>query len=753
METSTARPQEAVERRGKGVRRAGRRMMAFVRGAARPVGQAMMVFLFTFVRWFGIPSPFAAALLLARAEKPTPLMLAGAGVSLAVRALWGLELDVWQYVGIAGLWLALRRCRPRPGIETAALGGLAMMPRVFAALAGQAPLDILLSLAAVPLGMLGAAFFRSAMDGMASTGAPTCTRERACVAALGLLLVGGTGYFWVGSLNLGQLTAVWVTVAYAAANGPVYGVAAGLLCGLSLALGGHDVRMAATLSVMGLLCGLPAVERRRWLLPPAAVAGWAVGYSLTPMSGPTVPFWAALAGAAAYALLPGWMLERVRALARGPEPGVRSMETAFVSQRIEHMRDALERLAKALPDPGSQAITSGEELGELLCARCANRELCWGKGRVRTERLLADMMDRVERGEAVDEDNLPALAEHGCLRAESIEETAQEALAALKRREAGIRKARYERELTLTHLAALSGTLGELSMMAGGESLNDLKAAHILNLALEELNVPARLSYARRVDGHLQAALETDGMMPVQKSLEMLLRYLATEEDLPLSITRAARGRVELEEIPLYSASVGMASVCAGERGEGDGVCGDACSAKHRQSEKTLELLTLLLEAGYTRRQAITAVNGIMLSIQEEERFSTVDLVDVDLWTGNVYSEKLGACASWVVRGSHMKKVEGASLPLGIVEEAAATSTQYRLHSGDILIMVSDGVADAFETDEQFTQALSDSLYIQPQRMADALLRNALLAGGGTPRDDMSVMVLLLLDRQQAKGS
>ena len=29
---------------------------------------------------------------------------------------------------------------------------------------------------------------------------------------------------------------------------------------------------------------------------------------------------------------------------------------------------------------------------------------------------------------------------------------------------------------------------------------------------------------------------------------------------------------------------------------------------------------------------------------------------------------------------------------------------------------------------------------------------NALLAGGGAPRDDMSVMVLLLLDRQQAKG-
>ena len=137
---------------------------------------------------------------------------------------------------------------------------------------------------------------------------------------------------------------------------------------------------------------------------------------------------------------------------------------------------------------------------------------------------------------------------------------------------------------------------------------------------------------------------------------------------------------------------------------------------------------------------------------QCRRRKPTVDLADVDLWTGNVYSEKLGACASWVVRGSHMKKIEGASLPLGILEEASATSTQYRLHSGDILVMVSDGVADAFETDEQFSQALTESLYIQPQRMADALLRNALLAGGGAPRDDMSVMVLLLLDRQQGKG-
>jgi hypothetical protein len=33
--------------------------------------------------------------------------------------------------------------------------------------------------------------------------------------------------------------------------------------------------------------------------------------------------------------------------------------------------------------------------------------------------------------------------------------------------------------------------------------------------------------------------------------------------------------------------------------------------------------------------------------------------------------------------------------------------------------------------------------------MADALLRQALMASGEDPRDDMTVMVLLLLNRQQ----
>lgn len=81
---------------------------------------------------------------------------------------------------------------------------------------------------------------------------------------------------------------------------------------------------------------------------------------------------------------------------------------------------------------------------------------------------------------------------------------------------------------------------------------------------MDELHVPAQLLYARRVDGHLQAALQAEAMFPIQKPLEALLRRLDQEEQMPLSISRAEKGHIELEELPLYSASIGTASVCAG---------------------------------------------------------------------------------------------------------------------------------------------------------------------------------------------
>ena len=98
---------------------------------------------------------------------------------------------------------------------------------------------------------------------------------------------------------------------------------------------------------------------------------------------------------------------------------------------------------------------------------------------------MSSMMERSRQGEPIEEDALPALSQQGCLRAESIPEAAQEALTLHQQRLNRQKRARYERELTLTHLAAMLGSLSELNTVAAGESLNDLQAAHVIRQAMD----------------------------------------------------------------------------------------------------------------------------------------------------------------------------------------------------------------------------------------------------------------------------
>ena len=750
-----------------------KRSGGLIRSVLPALGVFWCFFLLPFVRWFQIPSPFAAAFLPARRKRPGWPELLGLGCSLLLRFLWGLDSDIWQYTGCILLWFLLQACQPRTPVQASLFCLTGLLPRVAAACIIGNIWMIVLAVAAIPMGMLAAFLMRQGFEDWETCYAQPRMRERLGVQMLCLLLISGLGFFRIGPVNLGQLCAVAAVVLSAMVNGAAYGTAAGLITGLTLIMGGHDHRLVFPLCLCGLCCGLRFIACRPSLFPAVSLLSCLLAICISPAGLQPLGWMAGLIGGLICALLPRSLREKTELYLSGRLPGEARMENDFVSQRIAHMQEAVDQLARVLPRPADTPVQDGEALGALLCADCSKREMCWGRSRQSTETLLNRSMGMIRSGGTVDEAQLPALAEHGCLRAEEIDRTARQALITQRKRANRRSRARYEQTLTLTHLSAMSGTLGGLSALAAGQSVGDLQAAHVIRMAIDELRTPARLCYARRIDGHLLAALEMNALLPGQKAIDDLLEYLSAAEDLQLSVCRAEHGRIELEETPVYSAVVGTASLCAGSGPEDEpSVCGDACIAKrceggrmlmvlcdgmghgetaHQQSEKTMELLLLLLEAGYTRRQAITAVNGIMLNAGgDDESFTTVDLCDVDLWTGELSCEKLGACATWVVRGEHLRKVEAASLPLGISEEATPCHLEYSLHSGDILVMMSDGVADAFRDENDLKHAILDSLYIQPQRMADALLRQALLAGGQQARDDMTAMVMLMMNRQHS---
>lgn len=727
----------------------------------------LFFFLTPFVRFFSIPSPFAAALLASGREKSSFFSLLGIVFSFLLRLVFRVELDLWQYVGLIPLWILLRFAVPLSPAEAAVYAGVAMTPRLIYAAFRLSLMDAVLCFAALPAAMLVTVFVRQGLEQM-TTPIYRSLRQGA-VLLLFLLLVSGLGYFRLFSINLGHAAAVFFTLLAAENSGSLRGTAIGLLCGIALAFCGHDCRLSFCFCLCGLISGLPVVKKRRWLLVPSALAGNLLAYYTMPLPMPVLDLFTTLLGAFLALMMPCKLRLAASGFLGAEKPRDLAMENTFFAEYISHLRTSLFDLAKALPKPDQRPEEEEADLlGQRLCGECPNREMCWGRSRTQTETLMKTLLSKASRGESLSEDDLPALSLQGCLRTEAIPRAAREALAQLKKQQMALRRRQLQRDITMTHLAATLSTLSQLELLLTGESANDLEAAYKIRTSITQLNLPAKLLYARRVDGRLTAALESEKLLPIHRQLRQLQTHLTDEYGMAMTLCRVDKGHIELEETPPFTPLIGTAALPAGNHTEPGAPCGDSCISRRsdggritialcdgmghgekaqQQSQKTLQLLMLLLAAGYTRKQAIVAVNGIMLLQQDlPETFSTLDLADVDLWTGDVSCEKLGACASWIVRGSHLKKVEAASLPIGITEDAEPVDLHFRLHSGDIMVMMSDGVADAFQSEDALKKALLESVYADPQRMADTFLRHALLLLGGVSRDDMTVLAVMLSD-------
>lgn len=162
-------------------------------------------------------------------------------------------------------------------------------------------------------------------------------------------------------------------------------------------------------------------------------------------------------------------------------------------------------------------------------------------------------------------------------------------------------------------------------------------------------------------------------------------------------------------------------------------------------SGQVLDLMEKLLEAGYENNTAINMVNTALFALGEDQKHPTLDLCDIDLYKGTCQLWKAGGAVTFLKRGDHVEALTAGTLPLGIFQKVEMQPICRQLQSGDFLVMVTDGVVDAFGEEEYgdgVLRAVSGIREQNPSDFAEKLLRMAICAGGGKIRDDMTVAVI-----------
>ncbi len=126
-------------------------------------------------------------------------------------------------------------------------------------------------------------------------------------------------------------------------------------------------------------------------------------------------------------------------------------------------------------------------------------------------------------------------------------------------------------------------------------------------------------------------------------------------------------------------------------------------------SKTTGIFLSKLLSAGNKKHTVLKMLNNFIRN-KNLECFATVDLLEIDMLTGEASFIKSGAAASYVIRKGRLFKIASTSLPIGITREIASEEVRFKLEKDDLIVMISDGVSQSFEDGAWLLSMLADEI-------------------------------------------
>ncbi len=149
--------------------------------------------------------------------------------------------------------------------------------------------------------------------------------------------------------------------------------------------------------------------------------------------------------------------------------------------------------------------------------------------------------------------------------------------------------------------------------------------------------------------------------------------------------------------------------------------------------------LERMLRAGNGKAITLEMLNGFIKS-RSNECSATVDLAEVDLISGDACFVKSGAAPSFVLRTGNLYKLQSKTVPIGIMSELDAEKIRFKLMAGDVIVMLSDGIAQSLEDGVWLANLLTYEWEDHLGTMSEKILDNA--AYNNKRSDDMTVVLI-----------
>ncbi len=357
-----------------------------------------------------------------------------------------------------------------------------------------------------------------------------------------------------------------------------------------------------------------------------------------------------------------------------------------------------------------------ENTAEKVCTKCAMHDFCWENHKSDVQNAFESTAPKFREKGYISPENLPEYFSKNCIKSRELLHEINLSFSEAVEASAKSHELTAVRSVICEQFDAMALMLDKLkeelsSVRSVNGEVSDRFASSLRSLGLDVDYCCATARDLDRITVEVCVKEFEGESVPDKKLMKILSEICAREFDYPSIKTVDGRLHYVFNEKPCFDLDYKVLQTSV------DGaVCGDClgCFCDPEQffnlilsdgmgagkraavdSAMTVSLITKLIKSGFHYDNAVSVVNSAMLVKSSEETLSTVDALRLDLYTGKLQILKAGAAPTFIYSGGErVNVIEAESLPIGILGGVRPEKSEVYLKSGDLVVMVSDGICD-----------------------------------------------------------
>jgi stage II sporulation protein E len=578
-----------------------------------------------------------------------------------------------------------------------------------------------------------------------------------------------------GVLSVGRCLAVITVMAAGFGGGTMSGCAMGTFMGAFMDITASGGVLYLPLYVLsGAVAGVFCKHSRLVFALGYILSGCAVCLLSQNVSAYYASLFDTFAASVIFMILPQSLLSGVGSAMQKPSVGYgEAALRRYSAARLREIGEAFDELYGTVSKSLSESCNDNDiarifdRAADSVCAGCHGKNDCWVERYMDTLNIMNDVTGVMLQNSRLRPEDLPERFRSSCPSVYAFTSAVNNELRGVMYRR------QYRSRLAENTIAAygqysdmakiLLGAADELQNAQGCDPLAERRLARFLR----ERDIEADTSVFRDRSGRLRAVIESTrlpALMRTEDYLDRLSSILGVRLCKPDVKSAASSGKLVVMEAEPLIASVGVATVkksgesVNGDRGtyfkteqgvlcvilsDGMGSGEDAA----RESVATVGILERFLRAGVEPMAAMKVLNSVMLLKNGDDwGFATVDLMCVNLFTGETCFYKYGAAPSYVRFGGSIKRIRGKSLAPGLSSGGGETPdvVSMKLRAGSVAVIASDGIVTQ-DDDRWLRNILSEWTEGSARELASEMMSEAVRQYGKT--DDMTVLTVFVNQR------